>query len=411
MNSSGFAKLSIYFYLAFLIVSLLGYVIFRFNLLSIYSLVLYVVYVLFFLVGVALGSKMVLGKFSHLTIAPRTILNIIFCISASGIMLGWLYMIRYFGDIPTIIGNSYTIRSETIGDGIQIIPTPISYMASFANAGFAMALSLYFHYKEKRDLLMSVAFGVLIFLVDLQSFGRVGILFIIFLIVGCILLFHVKIKLRKILFYGSALLIILMIPRWIRGGSSIEGISDTYLPYLQFPLPEFLDPFVSLYAYYFSGLFAFSALIDKDIAFWYGERNFSSIINLFHRFFDSGGDFHRITIIAEPVYVPYKHNIYMILGESYMDFGVLGLVLLPLFFGVCIGLLFRYKGIYADALKLVFIGWLFYTPIYNLFSFGGFMLAYMVLAFLTLTISPNSATPSSFYMPRNPHKKRKIRLI
>ena len=408
MNSSGFAKLSIYFYFAFLIVSLLGYVIFRFNLLSIYSLVLYVVYVLFFLVGVAFGSKMVIGKLSHLTIAPRTILNIFFCISALGIMLGWLYMIRYFGDIPTIIGNSYTIRSETIGDGIQIIPTPISYMASFANAGFAMALSLYFHYKEKRDLLMSVAFGVLIFLVDLQSFGRVGILFIIFLIIGCILLFHVKIKLRKILFYGSALLIILMIPRWIRGGSSIEGISDTYLPYLQFPLPEFLDPFVSLYAYYFSGLFAFSALIDKDIAFWYGERNFSSIINLFHRFFDSGGDFHRITIIAEPVYVPYKHNIYMILGESYMDFGVLGLVLLPLFFGVCIGLLFRYKGIYADAIKLVFIGWLFYTPIYNLFSFGGFMLAYMVLAFLTLTISPNSATPSSFYMPRNPHKKRKI---
>lgn len=408
MNSAGFAKLSLYFYLAFLIVSLLGYVIFSFNLLSIYSLILYVVYVLFFLVGVAFGSKMVLGKFSHLTIAPRTILNTFFCISASGIMLGWLYMIRYFGDIPTIIGNSYTIRSETIGDGIQIIPTTISYMASFANAGFVMALSLYSHYKDKKDLLMSVAFGVLIFLVDLQSFGRVGILFIIFLIIGCILLFHVKIKLRKVLFYGSALLIILMIPRWIRGGSSIEGISDTYLPYLQYPLPEFLDPFVSLYAYYFSGLFAFSALIDKDIAFWYGERNFSSIINLFHRFFDSGADFHRITIIAEPVYVPYKHNIYMILGESYMDFGVLGLVLLPLFFGVCIGFFFRYKGIYADALKLVFIGWLFYTPIYNLFSFGGFMLAYMVLAFLTLTISPNAAAPNSFYMPRHPRKKLKI---
>ena len=409
MNSSGFAKLSIYFYMAFLIISLLGYLVFRFDLLSINSIVLYVVYVLFFIFGIALGSKIVLGKFSHLTIAPRTILYIFFCISAFGIMLGWLYMIRYYGDILTIIGNSYTIRTDTIGDGLQIIPTPVSYMASFANAGFAMALSLYFHYKEKRDILMSVAFGILIFLVDLQSFGRVGILFVIFLLIGCLLLFHIKIKLRKVLIYGSALLVILMIPRWIRGGSSIEGISDTYLPYLQFPLPEFLDPIVSLYAYYFSGLFAFNALIDKDIAFWYGERNFSSIINLFHRFFDSGTDFHRITIIAEPVYVPYKHNIYMILGESYMDIGILGLILLPLFFGICIGLLYRYKGIYADSLKLVFIGWLFYTPIYNLFSFGGFMLAFMLLTFLTLTISPNASSPNSFYMLQRPHKKRRIR--
>ena len=397
MNSAGFARLSLYFYVVFLIISLMGYIVFRFKLLSAYSLVLYIAYVLFFLLGIALGSKLVIGKICHFNINPRIILNVFFVISCSGIMLGWLYMIRYFGDIPTIIGNSFTIRSETIGDGLQIIPTYISYMSSFANAGLALALSIFFRSREKCDLLMVLGFGILIFLVDMQTFGRVGILFIIFLLIGSVFLFHIKINPGKLLVYGSVLLVILMIPRWIRGGSSIEGISDTYLPYLQFPLPSFLEPFVSLYAYYFSGLFAFNELLDKDIAFWFGERNFSSIINLFHRFFDSGGDFHRITIIAEPVYVPYRHNIYMILGESYMDFGVLGLILLPLFFGLCIGLFFRYKGIYANALKLVFIGWLFYTPIYNLFSFGGFMLAYMLLAFLTLTVTPNyDLSPSPF---------------
>ena len=346
-------------------------------------------YVLFFIVGICFGDLIKMGKFAHININGRTILNILFCLASIGTMFGWVYMIRYFGDLTTIIANSFTIRSETIGDGIQIIPTVVSYMSSISCGGFALALSRYFHNRDKRDLFMSIGFGILIFLVDLQTFGRVGILYIIFLLIGCMLVFHVRIKFRKILFYGTILLLLLMLPRWIRGGSSIEGISDTYLPYLQFPLPAFFDPFISLYAYYFSGLFAFSELISRDMELWLGERNFSSIINLFHRFFDSGGDFHRITIIAEPVYVPYKHNIYMILGESYMDFGVLGMILLPLFFGVCIGVFFRYKGIYADGLKLVFIGWLFYTPIYNLFSFGGFMLAYMILAFFTLTLNPN----------------------
>ena len=73
-----------------------------------------------------------------------------------------------------------------------------------------------------------------------------------------------------------------------------------------------------------------------------------------------------------------------------MDFGEIGLVLLPIFFGSCIGFFFKYRGVYADALKLVFVAWIFYNPIYNLFSFGGFMLAYIFLAFLTLNTMPDN---------------------
>lgn len=388
MNATWITKASIWFYIGFFIISLLGNLIFKFNDLAFQTIFLYFIYALFFVFGICLGRSIKPFKLLHLNIDSKKLIKYLLPLAAIAILFGWYYMIKYYGNLAYIIGNSYAIRSETIGDGIQIIPTHISYMSSFANAGLVITIARYYHFKEKRDLYCAIAFAFLIVLVDLQSFGRVGILFIIFVLVGCIRLFRIKIKLRKLIIYGSILLVVLMLPRWIRGGNSLEGVADNYTPYLRYHLPSFIDPFVSLYSYYFSGIYALNELINNqinDMELWWGARNFSSLINLFHRFFESSSDFHRITIIAKPVNVPYSINIYTILGEAYMDFGVLGLFLLPLFFGACIGFFFKFKGVYADALKLVFVGWLFFNPIYNLFSFGGFMLAYMFLAFLTLS--------------------------
>lgn len=387
MTAKWISRFSIWFYFGFFVVSLLGYTIFRFNGISVFTILLYFVYVIFFLLGISIGSQLQKIKILKLTIKTETVIKVLLPVAAISVVTGWLYMIRYYGDIPTIISHAFNIREETIGNGIQIIPTYVSYLSSFGNAGFVLSVARYCNLQERKDLYYSISFGLLILLLDLQSFGRVGILFVIFVIIGCILLFRIKIKFRKLLIYGVALLIILMLPRWIRGGSSLEGVSSEYSPYLLFKLPSYLDSFVSLYAYYFSGIFSFDELLNKDIPLWFGERNFSSLINLFNRFLGESAE-QRITIIAPPVYIPYKHNIYMILGEAYMDFGLLGLVILPIFFGLCIGYLFRYKGIYADALKLVLIGWIFYTPIYNLFSFGSFMLAYIVLVFLTISTIP-----------------------
>lgn len=391
MNSEWFTKFSIWFYICFFVVSLLGYIIFRFNSLGLDVLVYYFIYVISFVFGTGLGRSLKPVKIKTWHIGSRKVLNILLPLSASAILLGWYYMINHYGALSYIIAHSHDVRGETIGDGIQIIPTAVSYLSCFGNVGFVLSVSRFYHKRERRDLYMAFCFAILILMVDLQSFGRVGILFIIFVLVGCVRLFRIKIRILKLLISGFALFFILMLPRWIRGGSSLEGVSDTYLPYLQFKLPSFCDPFVSLYAYYFSGLFAFNELLNEDIPLWMGQRNFSSLVNLFHRFFVSETEFHRVTIIANPVNVPYSINIYSILGEAYMDFGILGLIILPFFFGSCIGLFYKYRGVYADALKLVFVGWLFYTPIYNLFSFGGFMFAYMFLAFMTLTTKSHEA--------------------
>lgn len=395
MNSRWIRNLSVWFYLGFFIISICGYLIFRFNDISLYTITLYLLYALSFVFGISLGSGFTPVKILHLKICSDKLIKCLLPLTAIGVILGWMYMIRHYGSIAYILAHSYDVRNETIGDGIQLIPTYISYISSFADAGIVLALSRLYHYRNKRDLLYVFAFAILIFLMDLQSFGRVGILYIIFVLVGCIRLFKIKINFRQLIFYGFILLFILMLPRWLRGGNSLEGVADTYTPYLRYNLPSFCSPFISLYSYYFSGLFAFNELVSNQIAdmqLWLGRRNFSSLINLFNRLFGDSADFHRITIIADPVNIPYSINIYTILGESYMDFGVLGLILLPLFFGTCIGYFFKFRGVYADALKLVFVAWLFYNPIYNLFSFGGFMLAYMFLAFLTLVSSPETSS-------------------
>ena len=93
---------------------------------------------------------------------------------------------------------------------------------------------------------------------------------------------------------------------------------------------------------------------------------------------------HRVTIIAKNAHVPFETNIYTIIGESYMDFGMLGIIVLSIFYGINLGYLFKYKGFYAESLKLALLAWLFYTPLYNVFSFGAYLLTFLFLVFLTI---------------------------
>ena len=112
-------------------------------------------------------------------------------------------------------------------------------------------------------------------------------------------------------------------------------------------------------------------------------------MNLFNRFFSEGEVSHRLVIIGDLVYVPFDTNIFTIIGEIYMDFGIIGIIILPFVFGSIVGFLFKYHGIYADALKMILFAWLFYTPIYNAFSFGGFLISFVFTAILVLITDSN----------------------
>ena len=376
---------SLKFYILFIFVSLLGNFIIDFNSIEFLTWGMIIIYVTNFCIGTTIGCVYV-PKISmkKVRLSPIFVLKILFGLSLPSVILGWYYMINHYGSIDYIIQYAMTIRNETIGDGEQIIPTIVSYLSSFLFTGLAVSLSLHYHTKQKKMIYFIIFFLIFIVLEDLLSFGRIGMLFAIFMLISYILLFKIKVKYGKIAFPSIIIYCFFMLPRYIRGGGSIEGISDNYAPYLKIGIPVLFSSLISIYCYYFSGLYAFNELVlHFEGHFALGTRNFASLINLANRLFPLGLE-NRISIIADFVSVPFETNIYTVLGELYMDFGLLGIFLFPILFGLSIGFFFQYKGVFADALKLVFIVWIFYTPIYNMFSFGAFLLAYITLAFLVL---------------------------
>lgn len=385
MSQNWIVGFSIKFYGAFILLSLLGNFIIHYNSLHIYTILCISIYVYTFVLGTTLGSSTPAVKLSNIRVSPYRLIKWLLIISVIAVVLGWLALIRYYGSLTEIFLHAFDVRTETIGDGVQLVPTYITYPGSLVYAAFAIAAVSFHYYKDKSFIKKALILGVVIVLTDLQAFGRIGILFAIFIIGGYVLLFLKNFNFRKLILPTSLLLVILMLPRWIRGGSSFEGIGDRYTQYTTFPIPEFFAPFLSIYAYYFSGIYALNEILIQDCSdFAFGQRNFASILNFLNRVFTDGDISHRLVIIGDLVYVPFDTNIFTIIGEIYMDFGLLGLVLLPLFFGYCIGYLFKYSGLYADALKLVLIAWIFYTPIYNAFSFGGFLISFAFLVFLTI---------------------------
>jgi len=387
MRASWVTRFSFKFYVIFILISLLGSLFFNYKELELFTLFLVVLYVLQFLVGTRLGSTWKPKKILNLQVDSDVLLKFLLVFCTISVLLGWFYIIKNYGSIATIFASSLAFRQETIGDGVQLVPVYISYSACFVYVGLVVSLSRFHYYGQRKDIVRALYFGVLIVLLDFQSFGRIGMLYSIFIIIGYVLLFKVAISIKKIIIPGIAALSIFMLPRWFRGGNSLEGMSDEYADALKVSIPGLFSPFLAIYAYYFSGIYALNEYLKKtNIVFYEGKRNFSSLINLYNRLFSLEDTSHRLIIQGDNVQIPYDTNIFTIIGECYMDFGIFGVFILPLFFGFCIGLLFKYEGLYADALKLIMIGWIFYTPIYNAFSFGGFLFPFMFLIFLTCTV-------------------------
>lgn len=380
-NAANFVLLFYTIYVAFW---LAGYIVIDLKPISVYAVFCIAMFIFSLYVGCVIGRSFKPIKFSIYCYNPNSIVKKLLYISLPSLFIGWYFMIKYYGSVQFIFQYAMNIREETIGDGIQIIPTIVSYMTSFMFTGLVLSMALLHYHRCKKNLFFVVIYSVLIILFDLQSFGRIGMLFVIFTILSFVIFYKVKIPRFKAFISTSIFYIVFMLPRYLRGGGTIEGIDDEFAKYYKIAVPAFLSSFISVYCYYFVGFNAFSEYLNKGyIQLYYGERNFASLVNLLNRFF-SVSDGHRISIIADFVKIPFETNIYTIVGECYMDFGFVGIMLLPLFFGTSIGFLFNYHGVFSDALKLVLIVWVLYTPLYNMFSFGAFFLAYLTLLYFTL---------------------------
>lgn len=379
------AKFSLKFYFLFIVLSLIGDIIIRYNSLHIDTIVVYVLYVSLFLIGILIGNQIPEIHIPLFKISPKPLIYTILPISIISVILSWYYMITHYGSLDYIFAHAFGVRSETIGDGEQLVPVYLSYAKAFVFSGFAISIIMYKKLKEYRWLLFSLCFGIVAFLSDLMNFGRVGTLYIIFMIAAYVLISVKRINYKKLFIGGGLLSVILMIPKFIRSGGTLSDTQDAFSRYLKFPIPELFFPLVQIYYYYFSGLYALDELLQSfNNELSYGARAFAALINLGQRIISQGESMHRVTIIAKNAHVPFETNIYTIIGESYMDFGMLGIIVLSIFYGINLGYLFKYKGFYAESLKLALLAWLFYTPLYNVFSFGAYLLTFLFLVFLTI---------------------------
>jgi oligosaccharide repeat unit polymerase len=310
------------------------------------------------------------------------ILKLLLIISIITTALSWYLTIKYYGSIEYIILHSFDIRTETIGDGLSLVPSSITYLNSFQYYAFVLSLTVYSIRRKRKFIYYVLLFFLMIVISDLRSFGRIGILFSIFSIISWMLYNNIRIfsikKIASVLF----LYFVLMLPRLIRGGfdnfsSSINNYSSSFI----YSIPSFLYGPVTVYIYYFSSLYAFDAIISSDIIHSMGMRNFAPIANALNNCFHLDA---RVVLIADSVHIPFEYNIYHIMGELFFDFSYYGIAIFPIIFGVFIGYIFRQTTFSSNIIKIFMMTWIFYTPIYNIFSFGSFFISLLFAYFIFL---------------------------
>lgn len=347
------------------------------SLIAALSIFLFISGVLF---GTAVGQRIKLSlNYKKIPLTDRFVSYGWFLLTLC-ILLSFVFMIKKYGSISYIISHAFLIRESVIG-GEGFIPFYLSYINSLNQAFFAISLV---SYKRSGKVFYSIAFFINIIFCDLLTFGRVGTLFGIFVLVS-FLFFNKGFKLFnfRLFIYSVFAFFVLNLSRIIRGGdggfsSSVTGL----VKYLKVDVPEWSYGLLSNYTYYFSSPIAFSEYLYSTENFnsSFGQRLFTPIYNILLRFTGES----RINTIDPFVNVPYSTNIYTVLRDIYADLGVFGIIPYSFIFGLTFALLYNCKGFFYKSLFLMFAACVFFFPLYNALSFGMFMISMFFLFFLSL---------------------------
>ena len=169
------------------------------------------------------------------------------------VLVMWLFMIKRYGSLQYIFANAFAIRLESIGASSSVYPTIVSYGASLGYALFALALF-------SRKWIAAILLFADIALVDMVTFGRVGTLFAIFLVVAWYLVRGLKILTVRNVILFILLFALLVMPRLVRGNfDNFEGTISNYRPYFRNTPPPIFNVFIGNYIYYFSSGYALNS--------------------------------------------------------------------------------------------------------------------------------------------------------
>jgi oligosaccharide repeat unit polymerase len=369
----------IIFFIIYISFTLLGNFIIDYIPISFIALLIFASFYLYLYLGSSIGLKLLFIKRYHFIQNIDTIIYILLLIITISTFISWSILIKKYGSLAYIIFHAFDIRTEFIGKSETIIPVIYSYLNSLIFSIYIFCLVLFNKSRNKKYIILSIYSFIIIILNDLLTFGRIGILFAIFCLLGYTFYYKIKIRIKH-LFLIILVISVLMLPRLIRGGfDNFKNTMSSISPHLKIELPSSMNFVVSNYVYYFSSLYAFSYYITyEDIQSTFGEKNFTPIYNIFSRFVENND---RISLIDEFALVPFKYNIYSITKDLLTDFGMIGLIFFSLVMGLIIG--FSFKNSF-HSLNIFFLGWLLFTPIYNLLSFGGFLFSLILIIVLTI---------------------------
>lgn len=280
-----------------------------------------------------------------------------------------VYVSKYFGGLKYIFEHAYDVRKEAMGK--QIAPLAITYSLSIGYIAAGCGSFLLFFKKtsffEKCVFLLPFFCA---FAEDLITFSRMGTMFYAIVYFGtylmkfCIMNKKQRMRHLKILIFLCILVVvILLIPKFIRSDGSFGSSYNTYAYYKG--TSNLWGSFLHLYTYATGPLAAFGNYITEfNGVHTYGQAQLLPIFNLLYRL--TGGAIPKYTVLYEFTSVPFETNIYTYLREAFDDFGYFGIILTPLYLGTVILFCNRFK-LRNSYLKIALMQYVYLYTVFSVF--------------------------------------------
>lgn len=311
-------------------------------------------------------------------------LKIMTVICTITVILSWVFIINKYGNIIHIFSIANAIRYDNIGTSETLIPRYLTYIDSFVYASFGLSVSI-FTYFRKHIILVCINF-LLIVLVDLFYWGRIGIIFAVFMILSSLVVTKFKhLKLFNMLILSITIVCVVILPHYIRSAASLDQDEKTIqTTYIKSPVTPATKKIYDLYFTYFSGFYSLDYyLANYTSSTAFGRRTLTPLFRIYDKLTGEPEYFNTIDEDASNLTINY--NVYTVIKDFISDFGIVaGVTIVPVIVGMFIGLIFRYSLIYGFALKIYVLAWVFYTPIFNAFSFGGFLISFAALIVISM---------------------------
>lgn len=368
------------FFSMYIVFFLLGYTVFYWKPISLIAVLFFSLFIISLLLGAFFGERIKFNVSYKKINLPSFFIVLSWLFLSLCVVLSFLFMINKYNSINYIVTHAFVIREQVIG-GDTFIPFYLSYINSLNHAFFVFCLVTS---KDNKNKYFTFLFFINIVMCDLLTFGRVGTLYAIFILISY-LFFNKGFKLfnLKLFIYSVFLFFILNLSRIIRGGdggfsSSVVGL----IRYLRYDLPEWSYGLLSNYTYFFSSPIAFSEFLNFSETFKseVGQRLFTPIYNIVLRLLGES----RINTIDPFVNIPYSTNIYTILRDIYADLGVFGVAPYGVIFGFIFGMLYNAKNPFYASVFFMLSACVFFFPLYNALSFGMFLISILFLLFLAM---------------------------